>query len=183
MLLFVSPFHWFFTSDRFDVCTIVRWSNPRWHYYFWSFLLLFLQFSIQILKRPTYKTNVNKQSAELSNVFSGVARKVEFCSLQQTSAYSVGRAILKVISILKDIFSCNVELIEFGFLILWNIIVNLTGVSCSFEFPACLTCLEALVWLVVCFTCQEQVKETVLLKQKNNGSGSSDCFSRQDSHW
>jgi len=27
------------------------------------------------------------------------------------------------------------------------------------------------------------VNETVLLKQKNNGSGSSDCFSRQDSHW
>ena len=124
LLLFVSPFHLIFTSDRFDVCTIVRCSNPRWHYYFWSFLLLFLQFSIQILKRPTYKTNVNKQSAELSNVFSRVARKVEFCSLQQTSAYSAGRAILKVISILKDIFSCtiiNVELIEFRFLILWNI--------------------------------------------------------------
>ena len=67
------------------------------------FLVFFIAISIQILKRPTYKTNVNKQSAELSNVFSGVARKVEFCSLQQTSAYSAGRAILKVGAILKDI--------------------------------------------------------------------------------
>ena len=162
MLLFVSPFHWFFTSDRFDVWTIVRCSNPRRHYYFWSFF----RFS-------TYKTNVNKQSAELSNVFSGVARKIEFCSLQKLSLQccecSAGCATyfeswcnLVQLQFQRKLNFWNVECRISRVLIscpVKSIIVNLTGVTCSFEFPACLTCLEALVWLVVCFTCQEQVKK------------------------
>ena len=66
-------------------------------------------FKSKILKRSTYKTNVNKQSAELSNVFSGVARKVEFYSLVcsklslQCSAVPAALDILKVGAILKDI--------------------------------------------------------------------------------